>query len=217
MLETRIPRERPILFSGPMVKALIDGSKTQTRRIIKPGRWLDLVEQVMEINGKWVWTTLEYDLTTPYGQPGDRLWVRETWVDTRRAGFDKPFHYRADLREPSEANDLRIAYGFKFKPSIHMPRIASRLTLEIVSVRVERLQDISEEDAFAEGIDTEGEAYNEAEHYTIAAGRIGKDPIPSVYAYRALWESINGPGSWEKNPFVWCVEFKRIPRTQEAG
>ena len=133
----------------------------------------------------------------PYGKPGDRLWVRETWHDAS-SSLHSCALYRAD------GIDL---HWDKWTPSIHMPRWASRITLEITSVRVERLQDISEADALAEGIpsiDTPGA-------WTLP---IPANPnLPAIYlgAFCKLWESINGPGSWAANPWVWAIEFRRVP------
>lgn len=164
--------ERPILFSAPMVRALLDGSKTQTRRVVKCH-----VEDYGIIR--------HTDKACPYGQPDDRLWVRETWLQTNpfTEGGLHTYGYRA-----TDAIEFPDAV---WKPSIHMPRVASRITLEINAVRLERLHDISEFDAQAEGVHT--------------------DPASPAYdAYADLWVQINGPGSWDLNPWVWVIEFKRI-------
>ena len=188
-------RERPILFSGPMVRALLDGRKTQTRRIVKT-RWLPLVEECVRVNGRWVWYTVDYDLTTPYGEPGDRLWVRETcWLrphrtrEQMRNGADTwpPVIYEA---HGPDADELR-SWGWKKSPSIHMPRWASRLTLEVTGVRVERVQEISEADARAEGFDDTPEL-GPRQHF------IG------------TWIALNGVESWQANPWVWVIEFRRV-------
>lgn len=190
---------RPILFSGAMVRALLDGSKTQTRRAVKlqvqhdeswVGGWKIVHKRVTQalltfnqLRGK----PLGSDAALcPYGQPGDRLWVRETFCDLD----DGEFEYRAD----GECDPNVVP---RWTPSIHMPRAASRILLEIVSVRVERLQDISEGDARAEGVDKA-----EVLSMPCADG--------ATAAYSALWQRINGPGSWEANPWVWVVEFKRV-------
>ena len=185
-------KERPILFFGPMVSALLAGTKTQTRRVVKP-------QPVPDGNGgaSWYgrgvrWAGKESNLfkaeDCPYGQPGDRLWVRETWAqnwnqlsDTR---MDRSYVYRADGEQRAQDNGTDLPW----RPSIHMPRRASRITLEVTGVRVERLQDISEADSKAEG----------------AVGH----PDGPWHAYRSLWTLINGPGSWDANPWVWVVEFK---------
>ncbi|MFY3300201.1 hypothetical protein ACOTEY_00450 [Achromobacter xylosoxidans] len=188
-------RERPILFNGPMVRAILAGHKTQTRRVVKP-----------QPAGAWA---APGKTSCPYGQPGDRLWVRETWAqnwdqlsDTR---MDRSYVYRAD----GEARALDNGVELPWRPSIHMPRSACRLMLEVTGVRVERLNDISDSDCWAEGIEECDGALDEVEicHLAKAMGRTFEDPQPS---YAALWEQINGPGSWHANPWVWVVEFRRI-------
>lgn len=215
---------RPILFSGPMVRALQAGTKTQTRRLVKFDReiiglgdveqWArglagnacygrpiteaDIKEKATQLAGRIHPVILEdgsmVGLRCPYGQPGDRLWVRETWapnlvipIENRPAG---DYLYAA-------TNAGRYAVP-RWKPSIHMPRAASRITLEITGVRVERLQDISIGDAIAEGIPR--------------GGPENPDGIEKR-EYRALWEQINGPGSWDANPWVWVDEFKVLEAT----
>jgi len=186
-------KERPILFSAPMVRALLDGSKTQTRRVAK----LTANGHVKEPGGHRRWHTADFDarLACPYGQPGDRLWVRETWA---RDDEDGSLCYRADIGQGGEADDWernRIdgAPRYRWRPSIHMPRAASRITLEITSVRVERLQDISRGDSMSEGC---------------PFPNMAKGDDPSQW-FRNLWGSINGHESWQTNPLVWVVEFKR--------
>lgn len=204
-------KDRPILFSGPMVRALLDGSKTQTRRALRdqvcaPG--------VMQMAGPgYAEIVNEYGVhipgfSCPYGQPGDRLWVRETWAphpdfpETVRRGV-----YRAD---PECKYDVE-----RWRPSIHMPRWASRIVLEVVSVRVERLNDCSKKDAIAEGIHRYEHIWRDAEYplddvaYEPVKGWPTRYSCP-IQAYQALWESINGAGSWDANPWVWVVEFKRM-------
>ena len=207
-------KERPILFSAPMVRALLDGSKTQSRRIVKPqpfnGRPDDEVRKQMIENGALGQDASLTDLINgaidhgfipeakcPYGHTGDRLWVRETYFGNHFQHPNEPedereLHYRADGLPNFEGEESLI----KWRPSIFMPRWASRITLEIVNVRVERLQDISEDDAKAEGA---------------AWGACGSPQEGSHKAgYAQLWENINGPGSWDANPWVWVVEFKRV-------
>lgn len=184
-------KERPILFSAPMVRAILEGRKTMTRRVatkIKaPKVWTmpKGIDSFWNVNPCWRETPGEL---CPYGQPGDRLWVRETW--TNESGYTKDVCYRASALP-------FIADGIKWKPSIFMPRAFSRITLEITNVRVERLNDISEEYAKGEGAD--GLKYS------------GQGFEHCIYreAFRTLWDSINGPGSWDANPLVWVVEFKR--------
>jgi hypothetical protein len=199
-------KERPILFSAPMVRALLDGSKTQTRRIVKPqpdhpafAKHHMLASDDESIDLYLHSSTLHRAIRCPYGQLGDRLWVRENfaprsddemsyarWMTGDRSGPSPEIMFAADRGDP---------YITRWRPSIHMPRWACRVTLEIVSVRVERLQDISEADAKAEGC----------------------EPAECCYAYyhgySKLWESINGAGSWDANPWVWCIEFKQIADT----
>ena len=179
-------KERPMLFSAPMVRALLAGMKTQTRRAFKTkngGVWpnandLPGIRQILR--------------SCPYGQPGDRLWVRETFA--RIDGQTRPWietDYKATYTHGDRLGDT-LGIKKRWTPSIHMPRHASRITLEVTGVRVERLQDISEADAIAEGV------------YT--------DPAcPAYDAYAQLWDEINGLGSWEANPWVWVVEFKGLP------
>lgn len=189
-MSTMAIKERPILFSGEMVRAILDGRKQQTRRIVKPqpaGLWGS--------TGKVYGHTFAGVLDGPkdhywvckFGQPGDRLWVRETWAPM--CDFDKEFGtlYRADSY-PSDS-----AIPLQWKPSIHMPRAASRITLEITGVRVEQLNDISEEDAISEGWPG-----------------TSKMPWSPRGWFQSLWQSINGEDSWDANPWVWVIEFKRV-------
>lgn len=208
--ETEV-KERPILFSAPMVRAILDGRKTQTRRIVKPqprphkgiasvpgdfaffnspGCWTISCKP----NGPDGWA----EENSPYGQPGDRLWVRETWGVA--PGYDNtpPRDLKPHGMKVNYSADGALI-GCKSRPSIHMPRWASRILLEITSVRVEQLQDISPTDCIAEGC------------------RGGHGSIPGyLYSatekehYKWLWESINGHESWYANPWVWVVEFKRV-------
>ncbi len=249
-------KERPILFSAPMVRALLAGSKTQTRRVMKPqpmrgapisvSAWEPGIEVFSpgELGlyregsppGTW---GLESVLLCPYGQPGDRLWVRETFAIEHQVehdqnpphadgrpikhddeiGWHQP-HYIASDAAPELCYDGDGEPTVLWKPSIHMPRWASRITLEVTGVRVERLQDISEADAKTEGL----KAITKDNGHTVKYGIPDRDGLPGnddagwhwsewctspVAAYRKLWEQINGPGSWDANPWVWVVEFKR--------
>jgi hypothetical protein len=180
-----------------MVRAILDGQKTQTRRIVKPqppgGYHIDTCHY--NDTGWAFWVSADDHMGTctcknlkqPYGSPGDRLWVRETFADTGWPPTGPEYAYRADTDHAD--NDTP-----RWKPSIHMPRRASRITLEVVSVRVERLQECSEADAKAEGCSPLGDD-------TSRAYRLG---------YMHLWGQINGPGSWDANPWVWVVSFNRI-------
>lgn len=219
---------RPMLFSGPMVRGLLDGSKTQTRRVFKLPRghsWcteLGGLEMGHIEAERWPgdWHVSEFRCL--YGQPGDRLWVRETCrAEELPDGLDG-MRYLADNGfasiQPNEEGINRWLemrdYGkrpspvarVKTVPAIHMPRWASRITLEITGVRVERLQNISEADARAEGI-----AYDPGEGGVFyVPGTAGCSNDSAVGSYRQLWESINGPESWEANPWVWVLEFTRV-------
>lgn len=191
-------KERPILFNTAMVRAVLDGSKTQTRRIVK-GFALELLTPN---NFTPEYVALPENNLCPYGHPGDQLWVREAWaeVGTMDPGL---IVYRADYPAcvPSQYENVPSVDAITWKPSIHMFRRYSRITLEIVSVRVERLRDISESDALAEGAPALMPDGKPFAVYTKAAHR-----------YAFLWDSINGSGSWLANPWVWVVEFRRIPR-----
>jgi hypothetical protein len=199
-------KERPILFSAPMVRALLDGSKTQTRRIVKD---TGLYAIDAAIHGEEVAQRELRALATRcrYGAPGDQLWVREAFIHEPadycwEASVSIPSRpastvYRADVTGDSA--------GAGWSPSIHMPRRLSRITLEVTGVRVERLQDISEEDAKAEGCCAES-------HQTPDSPMAPTEwnGHTAVEDYAALWDSINGRDAWNLNPFVWVVEFRRV-------
>lgn len=198
-------KERPILFSGQMVRAILEGRKTMTRRVVKLRHGADVVVT----NGQ-VWKPARVDyagyVDCPYGQPGDRLWVRETWAKTDGRHEIVPIAYRA-------TNDSMALLNDKWKPSIHMPRWASRITLEITGIRVERLQEISYDDAIAEGIERIGGEFSCSPWKNYRKGQPGEMDCHCSYpprSYQTLWESINGPGSWGANPWVWVIEFKRV-------
>ena len=184
-------KERPILFSAPMVRAILSGAKTQTRRVVKDKHdvaALDFGERVR----------------CPYGAPGDRLWVRATW----RPDFMRPSQRRAFYR----ADVVEEAVTKAWRPSIHMPRWASRITLEVTGVRVERLHDITPSDAIAEGVERGPEPL---EYMAGTAGwkdyeRPGRCEANPASSFASLWRSINGAKSWAANPWVWVVEFKRV-------
>jgi len=212
-MATVATKEKPILFSAPMVRAILDGRKTQTRRIVKPQpEWNGLRGNF----GEFTWgsremiTPYEMRKLCPYGKPGDRLWVRERW-----AAWTTPSHeYPGDCDQiecpPSEMQErygttrhdcVYFADGpnySKWRPSIHMPRWASRSTLEITDVRVQRLNEISDADAFAEGVATERRRES-----TWYAGKAKE-------MFRDLWSSINGSDSWDANPWVWAITFKKL-------
>lgn len=211
-------KEKPILFRGEMVRAILDGRKTQTRRIVRP-RLIPVVDECFKVNGKWCNYTFGYDLVelSPYGPPGGRLWVREThYYDTfekfpksKPANFPMDFYYRADGECCEQIPECQCFDVGKtpWRPSIFLPRWASRITLEITKVRVERLQDISETDAIAEGCEMDGQFPKEQEDPS-GIGHRGWDS--AIEWYSDLWENINGEGSWDDNPWVWVTEFKQI-------
>lgn len=165
-------KERPIIFNGEMVRTIIDGRKTQTRRTINGGDYTP-------------WQPC------PFGQPGDHLWVRETWAE----------HDEVEVvyRNPPNWSPLDVPPVDKWRPSIHMPHWASRITLEITSVRLERVQDISEEDAKAEGVFE-------------PCGWANPTPArPYRLAFSSLWESIYSKRApWSSNPWVWVIEFMKV-------
>lgn len=205
-------KERPTLMSAPMVRSLLNCTKSQTRRVVKPrkdavfGCLLQPHELAGEINAG------DFE-NCPYGQPGDRLWVREAWAEV---GTCDPglIVYRADYPHcvPRHYENVLPASEIRWKPSIHMFRRHSRINLEITGVRVERLQDISEADAIAEGVEPipyTGENAGPNKFSILLDGCWFNAPT-AVEVYRVLWESINGDGSWATNPWVWVVEFKRV-------
>lgn len=224
-------KERPILFSGPMVRAIMEGRKTQTRRIVSPQPEVmyeypsqpELLEFLHpETSGTYSRESFARNCCK-FGLVGERLWVRESFCQLRREHYhdgSKPREafmdvynrvngcaYAADTQPGTDGDDIRKEYGYKWTPSIHMPRWASRITLEITDVRVERLNDLSEADAIAEGIEPVRKIwklYGKRQPGTAdATGQPRK-------SYVSLWEAINGPESWAENPFVWVVQFRRI-------
>ncbi|RYM55611.1 hypothetical protein [Serratia proteamaculans] len=218
-------KECPVIFNGEMVRAILDGRKTQTRRIMKvqpesPGFGLRFITESLNSRdaGKYFWSQSDAcginkprskPFACQFGQVGDRLWVRETF-----AAFD------ADWKHPGKPHDLKdgpwpnVVYPASVakipdgtcRPSIHMPRWASRILLEITAVRVERLNDISEEDARAEGI-SDGGCLNCGEPEPCGCANPQPDAT-DAFAY--LWQSIYGVENWLTNPWVWVIEFKRV-------
>ncbi len=211
--------ERPIPLRDWEVLAILQGRKTQTRRLMKAQPYPDSIVTVEHYNQTVIdrhgdmqpgpeifgahWDDGEYGLRCPYGAPGDMIWVRETWCRTGLSHVPCA-HYRAD----GEHVVLDDGDGFTavnkdgsekspWRPSIHMPRWASRITLRITDVRVERLQDISEDDARAEGWPG---PFTETGF-----------PIASPLAWFAnVWTNINGPSAWDDNPWVWVISFERV-------
>ncbi|HHX6867557.1 hypothetical protein [Pseudomonas aeruginosa] len=204
-------KERPILFTGPMVRAILEGRKTVTRRVVKPQP--DFLGSMVDPNTpfKTLDAGLHARITCPHGQPGDRLWVREAWaadaqvdaIAPRDLSQGEPIWYPADFSVRQTGCSM-ISKG-RGRPSIHMPRWASRVLLEITAVRVERLQDISEEQALAEGVHGEP-----CDHARQACSDIGCWGDTAKGAFGFLWEQLNGAGAWQANPWVWVVEFKRV-------
>lgn len=190
-------RDRPILFSAPLIPRVLDGSKTQTRRLVKFPEWARGHEHLLSSSSPAL--ALMEDgrprrrMTCPYGQPGDRLWVREGIRRNQPAENGEPkqrSHYIAD-----GAPTVADCWPWKNSalPGIHCPRGLSRIALEITDVRVQRLQEISEGDAQAEGV--EPEAYD----------------LSCRASFSVLWDGINGKrASWESNPFVWAISFRRV-------
>ncbi len=215
-------KSRPILFSGEMVNAILQGRKSQTRRVIRDTDVRDhrafavaayVTSRPVRERGRVIGHR-DVIVSSPFGQPGDRLWVRETWrVESR--GVTNYLDYAADTGAPDMkpvALPEAKAYAtreLKYRPSIHMPRWASRITLEVTGVRVERLNDCSAPDALAEGV--EEHAWHGVPIYKWrGVGDFWNDPRE---AFREGWDSINGkrPGcAWKDSPWVWVVEFRRV-------
>lgn len=200
--------ERPIPFKPEMVRAVLDGTKTQTRRVVKPlvadriNNCPGFLEDLREVSG-------------PYGKPGDRLWVREAWRGYETDDALPPREIRRHTPVYFEATkSFFLGYQFKtgkLRPGMFMPRWASRITLEVTGVRVERLQEIGENDAMAEGVERVVVGDGWRRYCDTALELAGVTPCETARcSYESLWESINGPGSWAANPWVWVVEFKRL-------
>ncbi|MDC2858624.1 hypothetical protein [Delftia sp. DT-2] len=218
-------KERPILFSAPMVRALLAGTKTQTRRVVKPQPdsthsgypyW-----NIGGYRASWCRSAADGGPLEPanpllcrYGQPGDRLWVRETWCrkwDDERGFLDECW-YRASNPDVVSVDAMEKS---PWKPSIHMPRWASRILLEITSVRIERLQDISHEDARAEGLECMAGAPECG--YRNYLDKTSQDwTLSPRESFQSLWESINGPASWSANPWVWPLDLRRLLNQQQG-
>jgi hypothetical protein len=219
-------KERPILFTPGNIRAILEDRKTQTRRVIKP--------QPIGAGEEWQKCAVRNLVSCPYGIPGDRLWVRETFALENNEEYDgelefaapkdgRPIRHHVAINEYDSSYDVFPRYRatepnidltcehekcnedcgpcqHPWKPAIHMPRWASRITLEITEVRVQRVQEISLEDALAEGIDPVVE---------LLGGFKASDPVG---AYKALWDSINGKTHpWSANPWVWAITFRRLP------
>lgn len=209
LMETTTVKERGMLFSTPMVQAIVRGDKTQTRRIVKPIN-LPLyddgsIDNFYKANPLWK----AEGANCPHGEKGEVIWVRETWAISPHMFADQDwvdYIYKADGNCTPHIDPWD---KIKWKPSLFMPKEACRIRLEITSVRVEKLQDISEEDAVAEGI---GHAFAPAD------GVMWKNYLANEYwpeispidSYKTLWMSINGKDSWALNPWVFVINFRRI-------
>lgn len=206
-------KERPILFRGAMVRALLNGSKTQTRRVIdKPDRLEGLMLRGEE--GEWC----------RFGRPGDRLWVRETWASAYLGGCwgtifaaDSSFVQGKRRHEKGPHFNADDRPRMKFKPSIFMPRWASRIMLELTDVRAQRLKDITSDDAIAEGA-TRREAGWSMDWSIVGEPAFDKKPLreedislgTARHAFGNYFAKINGKDAWDKNPWVWALTFRRV-------
>ncbi len=219
-------KERPILFSGEMVRAILDGRKTQTRRVINPQPIADgLYYEYKDI--PWLKTGDPFPFIghlCPYGTTNDLLWVRETWRAVELDNGNDGILYKADNHFKSIENSQAAAdlwcdayadrkYGNKWRPSIFMPRWASRILLDVTDVQVERIQEISDGDAIKEGIQDVCHCgdYVEGHGYHSGHGAVSM-PGWATENFSSLWDSINAERghSWESNPWVWVVSFKVV-------
>lgn len=237
-------KETGVIFNDEMVRAILEDRKTQTRRLMKiqpRGEDFQLLRVLSTTGpkrkeGKFYWALLSEDglnilesdrryFDCPYGQVGDRIYVREAcylfgrWTRNgltkngrqkwkflispcKSVVFEKP----KNIAQRSARDGFDGDYGFKYTPGMHMPRWASRITLEITDIRVERLQDISEADANAEGLFSSGwsPSFNDPDNSSFA------DSVSAKEGFTALWDSIYGPESWAANPWVWAIEYKKV-------
>ena len=229
-------RERPILFSGAMVRAILEGRKTMTRRVVKPQphagvdavKWQDVIVTGCNTQGQSGLAMMRGGvieseaIRCPHGQPGDRMWVRETFriesvgthVPVKIPYEDVGIVYAADGEKKNIHREYPSALSrtcHNNKPSIFMPRWASRITLEVTGVRVERLLEISEQDAIAEGV--ERVRYAVEPHDAGFRDYIGDVVLRSArHSFESLWVKINGRESWDANPWVWVVEFRMVKK-----
>jgi len=208
--------EKPMLFSGPMVRAILEGRKTQTRRIVK----LNDSGHIKEVGGNRRWRPDDQDVIFACPNPvGSRIWVKETW----REHMDNIIIYSAD-KKTREGIECKDPINVKWRPSIHMPRWASRITLEVTDVCVQRLQDITEDDALSEGIyselvSTAAPLYSMVRYVAPGVPMVNakgdkEDHAPThltaIDAFEALWKHINGYDNWYTNPWVWAYTFKVV-------
>ncbi|WP_444934942.1 hypothetical protein [Microbulbifer sp. JTAC008] len=219
-------KEKPILFNAEMVRAILDGRKTQTRRLIKPQPFNGASDEeaIKQIGGlpprlslhqviNQAWRSGYADIPCPLGKPSDRLWVRET----HHLSHQNKVTYRADypfnpFNEDECGEDCSMV-GEKWRPSIYMPRWASRICLEITNVRIERIQDINGDDANAEGIQSWIDSFKARPTYH-QNSNLGGYPVT---AFSRMWKSIYGDHSWDQNPWVWVIEFRRVEQQAEAA
>ena len=229
--------EKPILFSDAMVRAILAGRKTQTRRIVEPQPTVPDPDAIFCAHeDRWfVVNKSNCDVVHPsksavqrwrcrYGVTGTTLWVREAWTPDHAAFYPNfPVVHRADSIDPRESSktdedhpgqvwspEQKDWYPFKWRPSIHMPRSACRLLLRVKNIRIERLNQISFEDCLAEGIEREGTG-RESTYWL--PGKIGLPFLRPIFAFEKLWDSINGDDPktcWKANPWVWRIEFEKI-------
>lgn len=207
-----IMKHIPILFSTPMVQAILDGRKTMTRRVVKDKH------VIFDRHSEFPPELDESEMLKicPYGKPGDILWVRETWVRHNRSKFRQMYTYcSGDLFIKYKAdgkNQYDTGEVVKWKSPYHMPKSACRIFLEVVSVRVERLQEINQEDAKAEGITPIGHRPASEGCTQHADNSLMRDCYKC--AFKVLWNKINGKSgsTWDRNEWVWVIEFKRVAK-----
>ena len=245
--------ERPILFSAPMVRAILAGTKTQTRRVVKSHKAFtewgvkgpdNAYDATVDDAGQGFFLVAGDQgyagpVPCPYGQPGDRLWVRETWspdfanhYPNQPAFYAADGHHHIDIETRDGVRGIyspesRVFVPFKWRPAIHMPRRASRIMLEVTGVRVERLQDITEADAIAEGARRFDDipvgtprAYGDLCRWSMESPRDTDECLSTArMAFANLFCKVNGKrvrgavdfSRWDSNPWVWVVEFRRLP------
>lgn len=232
-------KERPIIFSGPMIQAILAGRKTQTRRVVKPQpeHWRCDAPGMEDIGGlAWKGRLCEADAfpgrppkhsdaledLCPYGQPGDLLYVKESWRPrswSAEGGWGE-IEYRADgsARQVEGPWSFERMFPFdmppaRWRPSTHMPRWASRITLEITGVRVQRLGEISDEDAIAEGIEPKGVGRDGKPRWIVyGLEHLGQVTTSPAWSYERLWDTIHGDGAWvhDKDKWVWAITFRKV-------
>jgi hypothetical protein len=227
-------RERPILFSGPMVRAILEGTKTQTRRIVKPQppAWIDEFGYTAftpkgHISGRGYWRGVPGDegpgekfFRSQYGIPGDRLWVRETHAIVPATAYSLSRDNGEQLahRTSPDGDEWAVYHeGWdrcrpgRWRPSIHMHRWASRITLQVTGVRVERLQEITEDDAAAEGAPSMAAVTRVDPVFGTSTSAKVRDEGTHRYGFHVLWDRINGKrATWDSNPWAWVIEFRRV-------